>query len=80
MNWLLQIYNAEEDPTDRAPPWLYPLLSPFYLDTTRTRTRRTRRSRGTSTSLLDETLVFALDVANEGDEGDTSKGGSGFYL
>jgi len=35
MNWLLQIYNVEEDPTDPAPPWLSPLLSPSNLDTTR---------------------------------------------
>ena len=28
MNWLLQIYNIEKDPTDSAPPWLSPLLSP----------------------------------------------------
>ena len=35
MNWLLQIYNVEEDPIDLAPPWLSPLLSPSNLDTTR---------------------------------------------
>ena len=28
MNWLLQIYNVEEDLIDPAPPWLSPLLSP----------------------------------------------------
>jgi len=35
MNWLLQIYNVEEDPTDLAPSWLSRLLSPSNLDTTR---------------------------------------------
>jgi len=35
MNWLLQIYNVEEDLIDPAPPWLSPLLSPSNLDTTR---------------------------------------------
>jgi len=35
MNWFLQIYNVEEDPTDLAPPWLCHLLSPSNLDTTR---------------------------------------------
>jgi len=35
MNWLLQKYNVEEDPTDPAPPWLSPLLSTSNLDTTR---------------------------------------------
>jgi hypothetical protein len=35
MNWLLQIYNFEEDLIDLAPPWLSPLLSPSNLDTTR---------------------------------------------
>jgi hypothetical protein len=37
------------------------------------------RSVTTSTSLLDETLGFALYVANDGDEGDASRG-SGLYL
>jgi hypothetical protein len=31
MNRLLQKYNVEEDPTDLAPPWLSPLLSPSSL-------------------------------------------------
>jgi len=35
MNWLLQIYNVEEDPTHQAPPWLSPLFSPSNVDTTR---------------------------------------------
>ena len=35
MIWFLQKYNVEEDPTDPAPPWLSPLLSPSNLDTTR---------------------------------------------
>jgi len=31
----MQIYNVEQDPTDPAPPWISPLLSPSILDTTR---------------------------------------------
>jgi len=67
------IYNVEEDPTDPAPPWLSPLLSPsnpytiiqLELDELELELDELEGP----LLLLDETLVFALDVANEEDEG-----------